>query len=142
MNRELKRIGSNSAKLRALKDNIGIRVLGLGWSDLATPWSRNGRDLSGEELSNHLKNIISHERKRMIPDKPPVQIPERKKLQILGTATQQLTVIEECNKLKLSGFEKHARNLKVERELVGVGDSYTNMQPQSMPKIDISLVGR
>ena len=78
----------------------------------------------------------------MIPDKPPVQIPEREKLKILGTATEQLTVIEECNKLKLSGFEEHARNLKAERELVGVGDSYANIQPQSMLKIDNSLVGK
>ena len=55
MNMELKRLGSKSAKLRALKDNIKIRVLGLGWSDLGTPWSRNGRDLLVEELANHLK---------------------------------------------------------------------------------------
>ena len=55
MNMELKRLGSKSAKLGALKDNIKIRVLGLGWSDLATPQSRNGRDLLVKKLANDLK---------------------------------------------------------------------------------------
>ena len=39
---ELKKLKSKSAKLVALKDNIHMRVIGLGWEDLATPWSKNG----------------------------------------------------------------------------------------------------
>ena len=86
--------------------------------------------------------MIRYERKISIPDKSSVQISERKELQMIGTATKQLTVIEEDNNLKLAGFDANARNLKVERKLVGVGYSYINMQPQSMPKNDNGLVGK
>ena len=37
VNKELKNLGSKSAKLRALKNDIRIRDIGLGWSDLASP---------------------------------------------------------------------------------------------------------
>ena len=64
--------------------------------------------------------MIRYERKISIPDKYSVQISERKELQMTGTATKKLTVIEEDNYLKLIGFDANARNLKVERKLVGV----------------------
>ena len=38
VDRELRKLQSKSSKITALKDNIRIRVLGLGWIDLATPW--------------------------------------------------------------------------------------------------------
>ena len=38
--RELEKCSSKSAKLEALKEQIKIRTLGLGWADLTTPWSK------------------------------------------------------------------------------------------------------
>ena len=84
VDRELKRLNSKSAKLDGLKENIRMRVLGLGWKDLHTAWSKNGKEYTVNELSNHLKKIISHQRTREIPNKPPVELPERKQLPTFG----------------------------------------------------------
>ena len=97
---ELRKLKSKSAKITALKENIRIRVLGLGWEDLATPWSINGKDLTSDELAKHLKSIIKEQRKRSIPSKPPIPLPERKNLPILGTKTLDLAVIESTHLLK------------------------------------------
>ena len=40
VDRGLKKLKSNTAKINALKENIRMRVLGLGWIDLSTPWSK------------------------------------------------------------------------------------------------------
>ena len=76
VNYELKRLKSNTSKLNALKENIRIRVFGLGWEDLSTPWSKCGICLTVSELTIHLKYIISQEKKRNIPSEPPVLLPK------------------------------------------------------------------
>ena len=91
VDRELKKIRSKSAKLNALKENIRIRVLGLGWKDLATPWSRDSRELTPDKLIDHLKNIISYQRTRGMPKDPPVDFPKRKMLPTLGSKTSTLS---------------------------------------------------
>ena len=55
-----------------------MRVLGLGWKDLATPWSRDSRELTPDQLTDHLKKIISYQRTRGIPKNPPVDLPRQK----------------------------------------------------------------
>ena len=40
---ELKKLKSESARREALKDQIRMRVLGLGWDDCHHPWSIGGR---------------------------------------------------------------------------------------------------
>ena len=52
---KLKEIKSKSAKLSALKKNIGVRVIGLGLKDLATAWSKDGKDFTPNQLANQLK---------------------------------------------------------------------------------------
>ena len=44
---ELKKLKSESAKKEALKDQIRIRVLGLGWDDCHHPWSIGGTVSAG-----------------------------------------------------------------------------------------------
>ena len=39
-------------------------------------------------------------------------------------------------------FDHHARRKRLEREAVGVGDRYSNMQPTSAPAIDKGLIGK
>ena len=136
MDRELKKLKSKSAKLNGLKENIRMRVVGLGWKDLATAWSKNGKELTVNELSNHLKKIISHQRTREIPDKPPVELPERKILPTLGTKMAILSRIKGKYASQSQNFEIAGQNLRVERELAGIGDQYSQMQPLSMPVVD------
>ena len=142
MDRELKKLKSKSAKLNGLKENIRMRVLGLGWKDLATAWSKNGKEFTVNELSNHLKKIISHQRTREIPNKPPVELPERKILPTLGTKMAALSRIEGKYASQSQNFEIAGQNLRVERELAGIGDRYSQMQPLSMPVVDKKLIGK
>ena len=61
---ELKKLKSKSAKLKFLKSNIQMRVKGMGWKDLHTPWSVNNIYYTPEQLTIKLKHIISEEKKR------------------------------------------------------------------------------
>ena len=142
VDRELRKLQSKSSKITALKDNIRIRVLGLGWVDLATPWSRNGKDLTVDQLGDHLKLIIKEQRKRGIPSKPPIPLPERKDLPTLGTKTPDLLAIEATYLLKSNKFEKDAHTTRNNREAAGVGDRHADLQPMSRPNIDQHLLGK
>ena len=142
VDRGLKKLKSNTAKINALKENIRMRVLGLGWRDLSTPWSKNGEYLTTKQLADHLKMIIKHQRTQKIPLKPPIHLPKRKELPTLGTKTNILSCIEKNYIDKTDEFEIYGQNLWRERELVGIGDRYTNMQPLSMPLIDNKLIGK
>ena len=113
LNRELGKITSKKSKIDALKENIRMRVLGLGWSDMATPWSRNGKMLTVAELSAHLKLIIVQQRRRIIPDKPPVILPERKLLPKLGTEVKNLTEINLGKHEEREKFEKDAHIIRI-----------------------------
>ena len=46
VDRELQKLKSKSAKLYALKENIRIRVIGLGWSEFSMTWSKDGKEKS------------------------------------------------------------------------------------------------
>ena len=104
-----------------------MRVIGLGWTDLATAWSKNGQEFTPNELTDHLKNIISHQRSREIPTQPPVKLPKRKYLPTLGTKTDVLSKIEGTYKDQTEEFETNGQKLRAERELAGIGDRYSNM---------------
>ena len=95
VDKELDKLTSKNAKLNALKENICMRVLGLGWKDLATLWSKNGKEFTPNQLTTHLKNNVSHQRTRVIPGKPLVELPKRKILPSLGTKTGTVSRIEQ-----------------------------------------------
>ncbi len=66
-----------SAKLEALKYNIGMQVLGLGWKQCAITWLHRGKMRSMEELVMHLKMLIREEMKLMSPPDPALDMPKR-----------------------------------------------------------------
>ena len=41
---------SETARKEAVKDQIWLRVIGFGWSDLHHPWSKDGADYSDDDL--------------------------------------------------------------------------------------------
>ena len=69
---EFQKLTSKAAKVEGLKEQIRIRVDGLGWSDLSAAWSRDGVPFTPAELMVHLKMLITEQEKRQIPTKPPV----------------------------------------------------------------------
>jgi len=93
---ELKKLTSDTARYDALKENIMIRVKGLGWEWCKHAWSKNGRQYSIKELADHLKWIIKEERKRhiVIPSEPPVNVPKRMDLPVLGTEIDDIADLD------------------------------------------------
>ena len=76
-----------------------------------------------------------------IPDKPRINIPKRKKLPILG---KQTVVVENLDKNYIKdeeGFVRNADTIRKEREDIGIGSMYSEMQPRNRPKIDTTFVG-
>ncbi len=64
-----------------------IRVKGFSWDWYKHAWSKNDHQYLIKELADHLRWIIKEERKRhiVIPSEPPVNVPKRMDLPILGT---------------------------------------------------------
>ena len=62
----LDRIQAMSGKQTWLRQQIEMRVNGLGWSDLATTWQQKGESLedSVDRLRVHLKDVLVEERVR------------------------------------------------------------------------------
>jgi hypothetical protein len=77
VDRELKKLTSDTARYDALKENMMIRVKGLCWDWCKHAWSKNGHQYLIKELVDHLRWIIKEERKRhmVIPSEPPLKTP-------------------------------------------------------------------
>ena len=136
VDRELAKLKSVSARLEALKENIRMRVDGLGWDDLSTPWSKDGKAFSVAYLSAHLKKIIAE--RRSIPAKPRVPTLTRKALPTLGAQSSDVQALDEKQAADNDAFEAESRRVLAER---GIGDLAGECQPRVQPTI-ASLPGK
>jgi hypothetical protein len=132
----LGRLKSESAKLEALKENIRMRVIGLGWKQFAITWSYKGAKRSVSKLAAHLKMIIREEKKLTPPKDPALVMPKRIELPILGTATRQLMESEACALIDKEQFRREANELQKHREARGEGSIFSVMQPLYCPELD------
>lgn len=140
---ELKKIKTVSGKKEALKDQIRIRVLGLGWEDCHHAWSHGGTEYTPEELANHLKDgIIQKHKGRKIPKKPPVDLPTRKDLPIVGSLSPDIVRLDAKKTKEEIKLMEAAEKLMKELEEKGLGDRIADMQQKSAPKVDTTLVGQ
>lgn len=142
VDRELAKLKTKTAKLEALKENIKMRVVGLGFSDLATAWSKDGKEFTPHHLAAHLKTIITATRSRTIPAKPPIPLPERKALPSLGVQAHDAAALDLLQLSKGTDFEAEARRVRAEREAAGIGDPRAEKQQQSRPLVDKALLGK
>ena len=94
VDREMKNLNSKPSKIIALKENIMMRVIGLGKEDRSTHWSKNGKAFTPEELVSHLKMIVSKQWSRYMPAKPPVLLPVKEALQQLGTQAPDIVAMD------------------------------------------------
>ena len=136
---ELKKIKSVSGKREALKDQIKISELGLGWDNCHHAWWKYGKDYSPAELVKHIKEDII----KKIPKKPSVDLPTRKDLPILGTLSPDIisrldaeTTAKEIELMKPA--EKQMKELAEK----GLGDRYADIQQKSAAKVNAALVGK
>jgi hypothetical protein len=127
---------SESAKMAALKENIRMRVIGLGWKQFAITWTYKGAKRSVNELAAHLKMIIWEEKKLTPPKDPAVVMPQRLELPTMGTATKQLMESEDSAVIDEEKFRREATELRTQREARGKGSIFSVMQPLYCPELD------
>ena len=116
----LKRIKTKTGKLRALKENIQMRVLGMGWTEFATTWSEKDgirrREKSVEELAARLKYIIKAEKKLKIKKESDISVPTRPDLPVYGTSTKQREDGSAKDVMNEAMFCKDTERIQFERE--------------------------
>jgi hypothetical protein len=134
--KKLGRLKSESAKMEALKENIRMRVIGLGWKQFAITWSYKRAKQSVNELAAHLKMIIREEKKLTPPKDPALVMPKHLDLPILGTATRQLMESEANALINEEQFRREANELCKQREARGEGSIFSVMQPLYCPELD------
>ena len=68
---------SETARLRAVKEQILIRYLGCGWVEAHHPWSMKGNTYASLYLFKFLKKTVIPLEKEMggIPKEPPLELP-------------------------------------------------------------------
>ena len=143
VDRELKKLTSDTARYDALKENIMIRVKGLGWDWCKHAWSKNGQQYSIKELADHLRWIIKEERKRqiVIPSEPPVNVPKRMDVPVLGTEIDDIADLDKKYLANEEQFRLNADRIRRAREARGEGSMYSLLQPFSRPNVN-ELLGR
>ena len=89
-----KNLNTKKDKYDSLKENIRILVIGFGWKKFKQAWSKDGNPYSIEFLADALKDIIRKSRKMEIPKAPPINIPKRKLLPVLGEQTEDVKKLD------------------------------------------------
>jgi hypothetical protein len=135
VSRELKKLSSDRAKYTAVKENIRMRVKGLGWDWCEHAWSKNGRKYTVYELAKHLQMIIKKEKSLVVPNKPPLIAPTRISLPVLGTQSSQVAALDEKYLSNESDIRRKAEQTRRERENRGEGSMHSQLQPFSRPEL-------
>ena len=112
------KLSSKTAKREAMKEQIQIRVIGCGWKDLGHAWLKNGVAYLGTELRDHLiKVVLPEEKKRVVPETPPVVLPlrvDRGKLGRLSADYEHLKKHDDAEKeMVVEGGTKMRKELEV-----------------------------
>ncbi len=143
INRELKKLTSDTARYDALKENIMIQVIGLGWDWCKHAWSKNGQKYSIKELADHLRWIVKEERKChiVIPSEPPVNVPKRMDVPVLGTEIDDIADLDKKYLANEEQFGLNAEQIGQAREARGEGSIYLLLQPFIRPNVN-ELLGR
>jgi len=136
---EYGRLSSESPRLEAVKEQILIRYLGLGWSAAHHPWSTSGREFSSNELLEHLVNVVIPLAKEL--EVPPVALPAPPEMIELGTTSELGKSINVTNSEKMEKFKADARLEIEQRESRGEGGRWSEMQKLTPPLMNKKLVG-
>lgn len=96
------------------------------------------------ELTKVLKDLMKEEkkRKRKIPDKPRVPIPQRKNMATLGTTSRLREKLDSNTQEEEDEFEINSRIKWKKQESEGYGSLYSKRQKKDAPAIDKTLIGK
>ena len=115
---------------------------GFGWEMFCQAWSKDGKPYTIEFLADKLKDIIRKSRKMEIPNEPPIDIPKRKSLPILGMQKEDVKKLDFKFIQDAGKFKKDAQNIRMKREESGLGSMHSEMQSRVVPKVDDLFVGK
>ena len=127
--------------MKAVEEQIRIRVIGFGWKDLHHAWSNCGVEYPPEDLFRHLiKKIIPEQTKRGIPEKPNMELPSRKATPQLGTLTSDVEALEHRYENDKEIVIKEAVKLRETLEAGGATDRHEKLQPPR-PSVEETMIG-
>ena len=145
----LDEISSTQLKLDYLREQIEMRVVGLGFDEFRTKWSSSKDEVIGsvDDLTAHLKEILLEEQERLqegsLPDAAVVPTMRRKTFLELGTATPQAEELAgKCLELPLDELLARAEKERARLETIGELDCTADVMPKEAPPCDDSLIGK
>jgi hypothetical protein len=139
---EYEKLKSKTKKMEAVKEQILIRLNGLGWEKAHHPWSRGPVIYSVDDLFKHLiETVIPLAATEIVPTEPPLKLPEPPPMQKLGTTAEIAMELENGITTNREAVKKRAHEERDRREAMGKGDRWMEQQRTSMPIIDNSLIG-
>lgn len=140
---------SLAAQMGYLREQIELRTLGLGWSDVEIPW-KHGNETAAESVARVREHFrtkvlpIEAERRTygLIPSEAPIPDFKAKSLKQLGMPTSDSTELAAralCSpqQLQCAIQREHER-----RAAAGLSDAVQALQPKEAPELDESLVSK
>lgn len=136
---------STQQQLDWLREQIEMRVIGLGWVEFRPRWSSGSDEQVGSvsDLTSQLTDILEEEFERQIPEAAPAPIMRRKTFKQLGVLTAQAEQLSD-QRLSLSAEQLRAAAIAERQRLQtsGILDTVGDCQPEQPPRLDQELVGR
>lgn len=126
-----KKLPSEPARKKAVKEQITMRVEGCGWVDAKHAWSKDNRPYTSYELLTHfVKVILPMVRKRDLPLEPPLERPVETVTLKLGTVTDETMDVEVADDMA-----------EINNDAMDRFEMSREKQPEKAPGIDESLIG-
>ena len=131
-----------------LREQIEMRVLGLGWTQFATQWSssKDANIGSIKHLQELLEEILVHEkaqaRLNRIPTEAPAPQMKSRTLKQLGTAACDAKELAATSLFSVDEVRRAADAERQRRDDALETDAVQRQQPKHPPPLNSSLVGR
>eukprot|EP00966_Prymnesium_polylepis_P090278 2090845-Prymnesium_polylepis.1 len=145
---KLSSITSNQLKLDYLREQIDMRVIGLGFVEFKTAWSSSKDETVGTvaDLTLTLTEILMDEADRRRSGELPlvavVPIMKRKSFRELGDPTVQAGALADCIKeLPAEELLERAEQQRIALEEAGEIDRLADVMPPLPPPIDDAIIG-
>jgi len=145
VDRELKTIEGERAKVEALKDQARIRTKGYRWTDLQFPFSANGKARTVEELTSDVKEMIAKEAGRAPPPTPPAHTHRTFRLDSIGTLTAEAMKLREESCWSPDVLAEVREQQTAKRELAAAErerekhDQFAIEQPETAPELAVGM---
>ena len=134
---------SESAKLEAVKEQVLMRFIGLGWVDAHHPWSAKGEVFNAIHLFHHfIEKVLPLANKLEVPSEPPANFPSPPEMVSLGTMSE-LSCMFVGNGDTLENLKKSAigkRKSQKQKEKWTGGQPFNVTSYQSWMKVSLASI--